>query len=92
MASASVCGQLQAADSPFKAAGVESLGELLREIDRRLVETALVRARQNRSKAAESLGISRPRLSRRIKELNRPDDTETESEPVPAGPPARAPS
>ena len=63
---------------------VQPLDELLTEIERRLIENALARSRQNKSRAAELLGISRPRLYRRIKELNLPDDTEAEPEVVPA--------
>jgi DNA-binding NtrC family response regulator len=49
------------------------LDELLTQLERRLIEQALQRARQNKSRAAELLDISRPRLYRRIKELNIPD-------------------
>ncbi len=69
---------------------IKPLDELLTEIERRLIETALAKARQNKSRAAELLGISRPRLYRRIKELNLPDDSEPEAEPglttMPAAP------
>jgi PAS domain S-box-containing protein len=58
---------------------VKPLDQLLTEIERRLIETALTRARRNKSRAAELLGISRPRLYRRIKELSLPDDTEPEN-------------
>ena len=58
---------------------VKPLDELLTEIERRLIENALTKSRQNKSRAAELLGISRPRLYRRIKELNLPDDSEVEN-------------
>ncbi len=56
--------------------GVVPLDERLMLIERRLIEEALRKARQNKSRAAELLGISRPRLYRRIKELGIPDDPE----------------
>ena len=72
----SIRGHLGAAYLPPVAAQpVKPLDELLTEIERRLIETALSKSRQNKSRAAELLGISRPRLYRRIKELNLPDDS-----------------
>ena len=53
-----------------------SLDETLTQVERRLIEQTLARARQNKSRAAELLGISRPRLYRRIKELGLPDEPE----------------
>ena len=50
-----------------------SLDETLTTIERRLIELALTRARHNKSRAADLLKISRPRLYRRIKELDLPD-------------------
>jgi DNA-binding NtrC family response regulator len=86
---ASIRGNLGAAYlPPLAERPVKPLDELLTEIERRLIETALAKARQNKSRAAELLGISRPRLYRRIKELNLPDETETEAEPLPAATPA----
>jgi DNA-binding NtrC family response regulator len=61
-----------------------ALDELLTQVERRLIEGALARARHNKSKAAELLGISRPRLYRRIKELNIPQETDLSDEPQPA--------
>ena len=60
----------------------ESLDELLTTVERRLIEQALIRVRHNKSRAAELLGISRPRLYRRIKELNIPDLAEGAGEPI----------
>jgi len=45
------------------------LDEILVEVERRLIEDALARSRRNKSRAAEILGVSRPRLYRRLKEL-----------------------
>jgi transcriptional regulator with PAS, ATPase and Fis domain len=42
-----------------------------------LIEQALQRSRHNKSKAAELLAISRPRLYRRIGELRIPEPLET---------------
>ena len=59
---------------PLPACSTKSLDEFLAEVERRLIETALRQTRSNKSRAAEILGISRPRLYRRIKELNLPDE------------------
>ena len=69
---------------PFPPNPIKPLDELLTEVERRLIETALRQARSNKSRAAEILGISRPRLYRRIKDLNLPDD-ETPDETEPPG-------
>jgi DNA-binding NtrC family response regulator len=60
----------------------------LTQVERRLIEHAMQRAGQNKSRAAELLGISRPRLYRRIKELNLPDEPEPCEETSTASTPA----
>jgi PAS domain S-box-containing protein len=74
---ATIRGNLGSAYTPPAASNpIKPLDELLTEVERRLIETALRQSRSNKSRAAEILGISRPRLYRRIKELNLPDDDE----------------
>jgi DNA-binding NtrC family response regulator len=51
------------------AAASRSLDESLEEVERGLIERALRKARHNKARAARLLGVSRPRLHRRIKEL-----------------------
>ena len=64
---------------------ITPLDDLLTRLERRLIEQALQRARHNKSRAADLLAISRPRLYRRIKELSIPDVPEAPDET--AGPP-----
>ena len=55
---------------------ITPLDELLMQVERRLIEHAMnARARTSRAPPSCS-GISRPRLYRRIKELNLPDEPE----------------
>lgn len=66
---------------------VVPLDDLLTQVERRVIEQALQRARHNKSRAAELLDISRPRLYRRIKELNIPDEPEPADDvPTPLAP------
>ena len=68
---AAIRGNLAGAFLPPPApVSVESLDEILTKVERRLIEDALNRSRLNKSRAADLLGISRPRLYRRIKDLN----------------------
>jgi transcriptional regulator with PAS, ATPase and Fis domain len=67
---------LQAADLPWylrpAAPVVERklpLDQLLEQVERRLIQIALATAKGNKSRAAEILGIWRPRLLRRIEAL-----------------------
>ena len=46
----------------------------LEAFERRLIERALAASRRNKSKAADRLGISRPRLYRRMQELGIPSE------------------
>ncbi|MFO0956778.1 MAG: sigma 54-interacting transcriptional regulator [Isosphaeraceae bacterium] len=52
---------------------ITPLDAILEQVERRLIEQALQKARYNKSKAAELLAISRPRLYRRITELRIPE-------------------
>lgn len=85
---AAIRGHLASAYAPPPMpAVVTPLDGLLEQVERRLIEQALRRARQNKSRAAELLEISRPRLYRRIKELNIPDEPEPPVEaPTPSLP------
>ncbi len=75
---ATIRGHLGGAyNPPATSDPIKPLDELLTEVERRVIETALRQSRSNKSRAAEILGISRPRLYRRIKELNLPDEDES---------------
>jgi transcriptional regulator with PAS, ATPase and Fis domain len=60
-----------AAEAPSKASPMQvpPLDTLLEDIERRMIRLALERTGGNQSKAAELLGVWRPRLIRRIKAL-----------------------
>ncbi len=74
-------GNLGAAYVPRPMASTSiQLDDLLTQVERRLIESSLSRARHNKSRAAELLGISRPRLYRRIKELGLPDEPDPSEE------------
>jgi DNA-binding NtrC family response regulator len=77
---AAIRGHLGAAYLPPNVPTLLPMDELLTQVERRLIETTLARVRHNKSRAAELLGISRPRLYRRIKELGIPDEPESREE------------
>jgi DNA-binding NtrC family response regulator len=59
-----------AAEAPPRPTGeLPGLDAVLEQVERRMIELALKRAGGNQSKAAEMLGVWRPRLIRRIKAL-----------------------
>lgn len=67
-------GEFAAAFAPPRPAPpIPPLNPTLESVERRLIEKALHAARHNKSRAAELLAISRPRLYRRMKELGMPD-------------------
>jgi DNA-binding NtrC family response regulator len=74
---ADVRGELGAGYLPPRTTQPRPLDEILTDVERRLIENAMAKARRNKSRAAEILGVSRPRLYRRIKELNLPDENES---------------
>ena len=79
---AEIRGELASAyvAQPTKAT-ITPLDQWLTRLERRLIEQALQRARQNKSRAADLLEISRPRLYRRIKELSIPDAADSPDDP-----------
>jgi PAS domain S-box-containing protein len=75
---ASIRGQRGGAYQPPRlATGPMPLKEMLTQIERRLIERALERAGDNKSRAAKLLGVNRPFLYRRLKELGISDEPET---------------
>lgn len=60
---------LEAQQQHSQAAGPILMDELLERVERRLISMSLARAKQNKARAAEWLGISRARLLRRIEQL-----------------------
>lgn len=58
-----------AAAHPAKASDAIVLEEFLAQVERELIERALLRAKGNKSKAARLLGMTRPRLYRRLVQL-----------------------
>ena len=69
--------------SPAQPSPIKPLDELLTEVEQRLIETRLAPGPRKQVARRRLLGISRPRLYRRIKELNLPDDGDVEHEARP---------
>lgn len=63
----------------------KTLDESLMAVERRLIERALRKSRNNKSKAARLLGISRPRLHRRIQDLGLEEGESPRAEPLQPG-------
>lgn len=74
---AAIRGQRGGAYLPPAAPPPPTLKELLVQVERRAIERALTRGRQNKTRAARILGVNRPFLYRRIKELGIPDRPES---------------
>lgn len=68
---------------PNPAPAVPPLDPTLELVERRMIERALRSTRQNKSRAADLLGISRPRLHRRMQELGMAEAPEAPQEPTP---------
>ena len=66
---------------PREPTGPIPLKEMLTQVERRLIEKALERAGDNKSKAAKMLGVNRPFLYRRIKELGIDDESGMSDDP-----------
>lgn len=64
---------------------IPPLERVLEEVERELIEQAMRRAHNNKSRAADLLGISRPRLYRRMNELGLiPDESGSGAVPEPS--------
>jgi PAS domain S-box-containing protein len=66
---------------PPAAPEVKPLEPYLEQVERTCIEEALVQARYNKSRAAELLGITRPKLYRRMETLGIEDREELEGRP-----------
>ncbi len=61
---------------PARAKELVTLKEMMARVERRIIERALARSGGNRSRAARRLGINRPFLYRRMKELGLAEESE----------------
>jgi DNA-binding NtrC family response regulator len=69
----------QAAARPQRGETKIVLDDFLADVERELIERALARCRGNKSKAARLLGISRPRLLRRMEQLKITDPSQPDA-------------
>ena len=69
---------LEASARPRRQETTIQLDEYLAEIERELIERAMVQAKGNKTKAAFFLGMNRPRLYRRLVHLGLAEDDESE--------------
>jgi DNA-binding NtrC family response regulator len=68
----------QAAAHPRRTEETVALDEFLGRVERELIGRALSRAKGNKAKAARLLGLTRPRLYRRLVQLGLEDETQDE--------------
>jgi len=84
---ARIKGALGGASSPTAVEEAVDLDQMLEREERKMIERAIKKARGNKSQAAEYLGISRPRLYRRMQQLGMDDAEPAETVETPTASP-----